>query len=60
VEITDLSCIGGNFGLTTTSAPPMDDCGGLGSPDINKDAKVNIQDLSLAGGNYDKVAPQGW
>ena len=57
VEIGDLSCIGGDFGLTGAA---ISDCGGLGSPDINKDAKVNIQDLSLAGGNYDKVAPQGW
>lgn len=60
VDISDLGCIGGDFGLTTTSTPAMGTCGGAGSPDINLDLKVNIQDLSLAGGNYDKVAPQGW
>ncbi len=54
VEITDLGCIGGNFGPTTTSTPAMGNCGGTGSPDINLDLKVNIQDLSIAGGNYDK------
>ncbi len=60
VEINDLTCIGGDFGLTTTSTPAMGNCGGTGSPDINLDLKVNIQDLSLAGGNYAKVAPQPW
>ena len=60
VEINDLTCIGGDFGLTTTSTPTMGNCGGTGSPDINLDLKVNIQDLSIAGGNYAKVAPQGW
>ena len=54
VEINDLSCIGGDFGLTPST------CGGTGSSDINLDAKVNIQDLSIAGGNYAEVAPQGW
>jgi hypothetical protein len=56
VEVLDLTCIGIDFGKTTTSTPAMGDCGGLGSPDINLDWKVNIQDLSIAGGNYDKVA----
>lgn len=60
VDIGDLGCIGGDFGRTTTSTPAMGNCGGTGSPDINLDLKVNIQDLSIAGGNYDKVAPQGW
>lgn len=60
VEINDLTCIGGDFGLTTTSTPAMGNCGGTGSPDINLDLKVNIQDLSLAGGNYAKAAPQPW
>ena len=60
VDIGDLGCIGGNFGLTTTSSPAMGNCDGAGSPDINLDLRVNIQDLSLAGGNYAKVAPQPW
>lgn len=30
------------------------------SADINKDGRVNIQDLSIAGGNFDKVTPQPW
>ena len=60
VEINDLTCIGGDFGLTTTSTPAMGNCGGAGSPDINLDLKVNVQDLSIAGGNYFKTAPQGW
>lgn len=56
VGITDLSCIGGAFG----QSPVTSDCGGAGSPDINADTRVNIQDLSLAGGNYDKCGPQPW
>lgn len=60
VEINDLTCIGGDFGTTTTSTPAMGNCGNTGSPDINLDQKVNIQDLSIAGGNYMKAAPQGW
>ena len=60
VDVGDLGCIAGDFGLTTTSIPAMSNCGGMGSPDINLDLKVNIQDLSLAGGNFNKVAPQGW
>jgi len=59
VELLDLTCIGGFFG---TPAPWSPHCGGHanGSPDINLDAIVNIQDLSIAGGNFDKVAPQNW
>lgn len=62
VDVGDLGCIAFNFGTTPTSSPAMGTCGsgGAGSPDINLDLKVNIQDLSLAGGNFDKVAPQSW
>jgi hypothetical protein len=54
VEIGDLSCIGGSFGLTPST------CGGLGSADINADSVVNVQDLAIAGGNFDKISPQLW
>jgi len=54
VEISDLACIGSDFG----GAPHP--CGGSGSTDINLDSKVNIQDLSIAGGNFNKAAPQPW
>ena len=56
VTIADLSCIGGAFG----ESPVTSDCEGAGSPDINADDRVSIQDLSLAGGNYDKCNPQPW
>lgn len=54
VDISDLACIGADFG-----GPPAV-CGTTGSTDINLDTKVNIQDLSIAGGNFNKVAPQPW
>jgi hypothetical protein len=54
VDIGDLGCIGGAFGGAPT------DCGGAGSSDINADTTVNIQDLSIAGGNYDKTTTQPW
>lgn len=53
VSIADLGCIGGAFGTGST-------CGGLGSTDINKDTLTNVQDLSIAGGNYNKSSPQLW
>jgi hypothetical protein len=61
VRIADLSCIGGAFG----QSPVTTVCGGppplsTGSPDINADTKVNIQDLSIAGGNFDKCGWQPW
>lgn len=55
VEIADLSCIGGGFGIL-----PVSTCDDQGSADINADGKVNIQDLSIAGGNLDKTSPQAW
>ena len=54
VEIGDLSCIGGSFGTT-----PPGDCTG-GSADINADGTVNVQDLAIAGGNFDKFSPLTW
>ena len=57
VQITDLSCIGFQFG----HVPDVNACGGLpNSPDINEDGTVNILDLVLAGGNFYKVSPQAW
>lgn len=57
VEIDDVTCIAGVFGM---AHPAYGNCAGLGSPDINLDLKVNIQDLSIAGGNYSKISPQNW
>jgi predicted GH43/DUF377 family glycosyl hydrolase len=54
INIADLSCIGGAFGGPPTA------CGTTGSSDINADGSVNILDLVLAGGNYDKSSPQPW
>jgi hypothetical protein len=55
VTISDLSCIGGDFGGSPGT------CGGLGtSTDINADGRVNIQDLAIAGGNFDKCGAQPW
>ncbi|MBP6786061.1 MAG: right-handed parallel beta-helix repeat-containing protein [Candidatus Promineofilum sp.] len=56
VDISDITCIGGAFGGGAAS------CGThpLGSTDINKDTFTNIQDLSLAGGNYGKNPYQAW
>ena len=54
IDINDMSCIGGAFG----GAPTV--CGATGSSDINADTTVNILDLVLAGGNFDRVAPQPW
>jgi predicted GH43/DUF377 family glycosyl hydrolase len=53
VEIGDLACIGSDFGTANNS------CAG-GNSDINADNTVNILDLVLAGGNYDKSSPQPW
>ena len=47
VYIEDMTCIGGAF----NTVPTPTSCT-VGSPDINADNKVNIQDLSIAGGNY--------
>lgn len=54
VDIGDLGCIGGSFGTT-----PPGTCAG-GSADINADGVINIQDLSITGGNYTKTGAQTW
>ncbi len=48
ILVTDLTCIGGNYGGTGVV------CGGTGWTDVNGDGLVNVQDLSLAGGNLYK------
>ena len=53
VTIGDLACIGGAFGSWAS-------CDGAGGSDINADGTTNIQDLSIAGGNYTKTSPQPW
>lgn len=54
ISIADLSCIGGSFG-----GPVVGSCDD-GSSDINADGVINIQDLSIAAGNYTKASPQPW
>lgn len=58
VNIGDLSCIGTNFGLAAPT--PCGSANADTSTDINKDLITNIQDLSLAAGNYDKNPFQPW
>ncbi|MBN1261613.1 MAG: hypothetical protein JXB35_13125, partial [Anaerolineae bacterium] len=51
IDIYDLSCIGGDYGMTSG----FTECGGAGSggsSDVNGDSLINIQDLSLSGGNW--------
>jgi len=45
ILVSDLTCIGGNYGGTGVV------CGATGWSDVNGDGKVNVQDLSMAGGN---------
>jgi hypothetical protein len=52
IDIGDLSCIGADYGKTSG----LSTCGGAGLSDVNGDAKVNVQDLSLGGGNFYKVS----
>ena len=58
IDIGDLSCIGNNFGLAAPT--PCGTTNANTSTDINKDLITNIQDLSLAAGNYDKHPFQPW
>ncbi len=48
IETSDLGCIGGAYG----GAPAA--CG-AGTSDVNGDGRVDIYDLVLMGGNYDKT-----
>jgi hypothetical protein len=52
IDIGDLSCIGADYGKTTGFST----CGGAGLSDVNGDNKVNVQDLSLGGGNFYKTS----
>jgi hypothetical protein len=54
ITIADATCIGNAFNV-----PGPWSCTG-GSPDINADAKVNIQDLSIMGGNFGLSDTQPW
>ncbi len=54
VTITDISCIASKFG------PGSDTCGSAGDSNINGDSVTNIQDLSIAGGNYFKSSFLDW
>jgi hypothetical protein len=46
IDVLDAGCIGGAYQL------PPTDCGGTGSSDVTGDGIMNIQDLTLMGGNY--------
>ncbi len=48
IQVNDLTCIGGSYGGAVVV------CGADGSSDVNGDGKVNVQDLSMAGGNLYK------
>jgi hypothetical protein len=48
IEASDLGCIGGAYGGGASAC-------GSGSSDVNNDGKVDIYDLVLLGGNYDKT-----
>jgi len=50
VLVTDLACIGGNYGGSGIV------CSGTGWTDVNGDGIVNVQDLSMAGGNLYKTS----
>ncbi len=54
ISLTDLSCIGSDFGVA-----PGTYCT-AGDADINADTAVNILDLVLAGGNYGLASAQPW
>jgi len=50
IDIGDLSCIGGDYNRRSG----FNLCGGTGLSDVNEDNWVNVQDLSMAGGNLYK------
>jgi nitrous oxidase accessory protein NosD len=49
IDIGDATCIGANYGSTTPGV-----CGVDGTSDVNNDGIVNILDLTLMGGNFEK------
>jgi hypothetical protein len=49
IDIGDASCIGSNYGSPTPGV-----CGTTGTSDVNEDGIVNILDLTLMGGNFEK------
>ncbi|MDX1523053.1 MAG: hypothetical protein R3264_15615, partial [Anaerolineae bacterium] len=55
IRINDVTLIGSNLGLTSSTTPPMNP-----RADINADGQVNIQDLSILGGNFEKKGCQKW
>ncbi len=60
ILVNDLSCIGGDYGktsgFTVCGGDPAHGVPGTGLSDVNEDGCVNVQDLSLAGGNLYKTA----
>lgn len=52
IDVSDLTCVGGDFGGANS-------CAG-GTSDINGDGSINILDLVLVGGNYTLKTPQPW
>jgi hypothetical protein len=58
VDMSDIACIGNQFGGGTGAGS----CGSNpdNATDINHDSKTNIQDLSMAAGNYFKNPFQPW
>jgi hypothetical protein len=49
VDIGDATCIGANYGSATPGV-----CGIGGTSDVNEDGIVNVLDLTLMGGNFNK------
>ncbi len=54
VDLADITCIGARFGLSGAV------CGATGNSDITNNGIVNIFDLVLGGGNYERSSPQSW
>jgi hypothetical protein len=55
IKINDATLVGSNFGLSASSSPPMNP-----NADINADGQVNVQDLSILGGNFGREGCQEW
>jgi len=54
IGVGELACIGADFGAAPST------CNGTGGSDINHDGIVNIQDLAIAGGNFDLPTGLPW